>query len=94
MTILSVFEILLVEVKSVLLPAQPGTASKKVKIKVKNQKAIRIFLKNYLKCDRLIFYLFIYLFILFNPFSNGKIENSILEIPIIQQTLKISYLKN
>ena len=63
MTILSVFEILLVEVKSVLLPAQSGTASKKVKIKLKNQKAIRIFLKNYLKCDRLIFYLFIYLFI-------------------------------
>ena len=64
MTILSVFEILLVEVKSVLLPAQPGTASKKVKIKLKNQKAIRIFLKNYLKCDRLILYLFIYLFCL------------------------------
>ena len=45
MIILSVLEILLVEVKSVLLPAQPRTANKKVKIKVKNQKTIRNFFK-------------------------------------------------
>ena len=42
----TVFEILLFEGRSVLSPAQRGTGSEKVKVSVKNQKNIWIFLKS------------------------------------------------
>ena len=82
----------------VLLPAQRGTSSQRVKISVKKQKKIG-FYWNYLRNDLLkkledsqwFLCYFHFFFILFSPFSRGNVEkDSIFEIPVIPQTFKVN----
>ena len=72
---LTVFEILLFEDKSVLGPAQRFPGSEMAKCSIKNQKNVQLLLELLEKWlpwrFQMIFMVF---FVLFNPFSTGKIE--------------------
>ena len=95
---LSIYEILLSKVRSVLWPTQQSTGSKSLKVSAKKQKYIA---NLFHLLEKWLIYKIRRFWIIFKFFGfclsrlvPQKLKNSIIEMPIITQTLNINNLRN